>query len=143
MRTFSIEEANRLVPFLQHTFEEVRAAMVLAAQLTEQLAARGDASPPGAIVPEELPADHRQMREARDEAVQRIREGIGSVLEQGIEVKRPDGLVDFPTRRSGRPVHLCWRFGETSISHWHELAEGFGGRRAIENPGRFEQAFLN
>ncbi|MEE9217813.1 MAG: DUF2203 domain-containing protein [Acidobacteriota bacterium] len=48
------------------------------------------------------------------------------------------GLVDFPARLEGRDVFLCWRLGEETISHWHEIDGGFRGRRRIEEGLRFE-----
>lgn len=143
MRYFSVEEANGLVPFLQRTFEKVRTNSARAGALTHALAARGDRAEPGTPVPDELPEDHRRMREERDGLVEQIREAIGSVVELGIEVKRIDGLVDFRARRTGRAVHLCWRFGEKNISHWHELEDGYAGRQPIRSPQAFERVFLN
>jgi len=55
----------------------------------------------------------------------------------GVELKDPNiGLVDFPARLEGRVVYLCWRLGEETIDHWHELASGFSGREPVE--GNFE-----
>ena len=39
------------------------------------------------------------------------------------------GLVDFPALVSGRQVWLCWRGGEAAIGFWHNVDEGFAGRR--------------
>jgi hypothetical protein len=53
--------------------------------------------------------------------------------ELGVLVKDPDtGLVDFPARREGEPVLLCWRVGEDEVAYWHDLVEGFAGRRPID-----------
>ena len=41
------------------------------------------------------------------------------------------GLVDFPHRRNGRVVNLCWKYGETTVAHWHGLDEGFANRRPL------------
>ena len=41
-------------------------------------------------------------------------------------------------RLEGREVCLCWRLGEDSISHWHELESGFRGRQPIEAGQQFE-----
>ncbi len=41
------------------------------------------------------------------------------------------GLVDFPAVYQGRRVWLCWRLGEPSVAHWHEINEGFAARHAI------------
>ena len=42
-----------------------------------------------------------------------------------------EGLVDFPTRREGEEVLLCWKLGEGEITHWHGLEEGFPGRKPL------------
>lgn len=41
------------------------------------------------------------------------------------------GIVDFLCRFEGRDVFLCWKLGETRITHWHELHEGFAQRQPI------------
>lgn len=42
------------------------------------------------------------------------------------------GLVDFLSKREGRDVFLCWRFGEDSVRYWHDLDAGFAGRQPVE-----------
>ncbi|MBS3156175.1 DUF2203 domain-containing protein [Candidatus Woesearchaeota archaeon] len=41
------------------------------------------------------------------------------------------GLVDFFSRFEGRDIFLCWEMGEESISHWHEVSEGYETRKPI------------
>ena len=41
------------------------------------------------------------------------------------------GLVDFPAWREGREVYLCWRYGEETVEHWHEIDAGFAGRQPL------------
>ncbi|MEA3202815.1 MAG: hypothetical protein QOI63_481 [Thermoplasmata archaeon] len=55
----------------------------------------------------------------------------------GIELKDPDtGLVDFRGQLGTRTVLLCWRDGEASVGHYHEMDAGFSGRRPIPSlPG--------
>lgn len=43
-----------------------------------------------------------------------------------------DGLVDFPSLRDGRVVYLCWQHGEAEVNHWHEVDDGFPGRRSLD-----------
>ena len=53
--------------------------------------------------------------------------------ELGAALKDLDlGLLDFPSERDGAPVLLCWHVGEESVSWWHGLEEGFGGRKPID-----------
>ncbi len=61
-----------------------------------------------------------------------IAELIEHIQQQGVEVKDVRrGLVDWRAERDGRVVYLCWQYGERTVSWWHELADGFGGRRPI------------
>ena len=41
------------------------------------------------------------------------------------------GLIDFPALVNGRQVCLCWRLGEGEVEWWHELADGFAGRKHL------------
>ena len=43
------------------------------------------------------------------------------------------GLLDFPAIRNGREVYLCWKYGEGDIEFWHEIADGYAGRQAIDD----------
>ncbi|MBA62073.1 MAG: hypothetical protein CMJ76_06870 [Planctomycetaceae bacterium] len=65
----------------------------------------------------------------------RLHELIDELRALGAEPKNgPDGridLVDFPAEREGRVVYLCWRLGEPSVEHWHEIDAGFNGRRSV------------
>jgi hypothetical protein len=53
---------------------------------------------------------------------------------RGIVVKGLDeGLIDFPhVRANGEEVYLCWKVGENDIAYWHKIADGFAGRRSID-----------
>jgi hypothetical protein len=42
-----------------------------------------------------------------------------------------NGLIDFPSKREGRIVLLCWRYGEPDVSFWHEIDTGFAGRQPL------------
>ena len=53
---------------------------------------------------------------------------------KGILIKSMDeGLIDFPHIRSNnQEVYLCWKFGEDEIRFWHQIQDGFDGRKPIE-----------
>ncbi len=53
-------------------------------------------------------------------------ESLGCVL-KGFD----KGLVDFPAKREGKEVYLCWKLPETEIKYWHDLDAGFAGRQHI------------
>jgi hypothetical protein len=53
--------------------------------------------------------------------------------ELGVTVKDLDlGLLDFPSLYDGREVELCWRVGEDAVEFWHEIGEGYAGRKPID-----------
>lgn len=58
----------------------------------------------------------------------------------GVLIKDPKiGLLDFPARRAGRTVFLCWKVGEDRIDHWHEVDAGFAGRQPLDEDGPWEE----
>jgi hypothetical protein len=62
-----------------------------------------------------------------------VTQRIHAIGELGVIVKDLEmGLVDFPARRGGREVYLCWRLGEERIAWWHEVDAGFAGRQPLE-----------
>jgi hypothetical protein len=74
----------------------------------------------------EARAEHAGLHEALVACVERLEE-------LGVLVKDLDtGLVDFPSRREGEDVLLCWHVGEPEISYWHDPEEGFAGRKPID-----------
>jgi hypothetical protein len=62
-----------------------------------------------------------------------LRACLERLEEIGVVVKDLDsGLVDFPARREGDEVELCWRVGEAGVAFWHRIGEGFAGRKPID-----------
>jgi hypothetical protein len=41
------------------------------------------------------------------------------------------GLIDFPARRDGNDIYLCWRVGEDAVEFWHDTGTGFAGRQPL------------
>ncbi|MHB8642545.1 MAG: DUF2203 family protein [Gaiellaceae bacterium] len=59
---------------------------------------------------------------------------VNAIHGRGAIVKDVDeGLVDFPAQRDGEEILLCWRLGEVEVAYWHDLEEGFAGRRPLDN----------
>ena len=76
------------------------------------------------------PRELREVQERLDEEVTGIARCVSRIHELGALVKDlDDGLIDFPARRQGEEVLLCWRLGEDEVGHWHGLEEGFSGRK--------------
>ncbi|MBI5073220.1 DUF2203 domain-containing protein [Candidatus Woesearchaeota archaeon] len=47
------------------------------------------------------------------------------------------GLVDFYSKKEGKDVFLCWKFGESCVEHWHDIVRGFETRRKIDKTDVF------
>lgn len=132
MKTFTLEEAQSLLPvveaLLKRAQESKQAAEAVEAQLSE-LAQRiyvsgGMYVDVGAVA---------KMRAEVETQMQRLRETINEIDEIGVQVKDLDsGLLDFPYRLDDEVVLLCWRVGETAIEHWHTVDSGFQGRQPVD-----------
>lgn len=73
------------------------------------------------------------LKSAREAAVREVNDVCQAIHDMGVQVKDLGiGLIDFPTLYRGKEVLLCFRLGETGISHWHGTDEGFRGRKPID-----------
>ncbi len=71
--------------------------------------------------------------------VHRLRATLDELERSGVRVSDlRRGLVDFPARRAGREVLLCWRVGEARLAFWHEPDAGYAGRRPVDEDGPWE-----
>jgi hypothetical protein len=123
-RLFTVEEANGLLPRLEAWLADMRALKRRMEELgpsVETVVAAVHENSGGRSASDFLVAFHRFRRLAA-----RI-EGEG-VLLRDVEM----GLVDFPALRFEREVYLCWRSGEPVVAHWHDVEDGFAGRRRLD-----------
>ncbi len=57
---------------------------------------------------------------------------VNNIESCGVQFKSIDmGLLDFPSVINGQEVLLCWQLGESEITHYHGLQEGFAGRKPL------------
>ncbi|HKQ63086.1 MAG TPA: DUF2203 family protein [Candidatus Polarisedimenticolaceae bacterium] len=55
----------------------------------------------------------------------------------GVRVQDPrQGLLDFPARRAGRDVLLCWRVGEPTLAYWRDALGAV--RRPLDEDGPWD-----
>ncbi|MBT4096509.1 MAG: DUF2203 domain-containing protein [Gemmatimonadetes bacterium] len=135
-RPFSVNQANAMVPTLEEIFERLDVHRTVWTGHYERLqildAMWGEA------VEQQTNPDHEEFLTERRE-LQRASDTIDSVVQrdllgQGLRLPAgglENGILDFPTTLEGRWVYLCWRRGETQISHWHEIDGGFRGRQEL------------
>lgn len=132
-RTFTLEEAQILLPVLQSLLEraikgkeEVQEFEEQFERFSSRIFLNG-----GTLV--DIPAYQARKRE-RERALQRIKDAIAEIDSIGVQVKDIDiGLLDFPCNVEGEIILLCWKMGEDKITHWHGLEEGFQGRKPIDD----------
>lgn len=131
-RVFTLEEVNDLVPKLsaavKRQLERRSEIEGLLMRLGREL---GDV--PDRIVLD--PADPVDIRDLKRDLVKRIEEyraGWREIEATGAVLKDARmGLLDFYGNVEGRLVWLCWKYGESEVSHYHALEEGFSGRKPI------------
>ena len=74
-----------------------------------------------------------QRKAERARAIRRVKDALAEIDATGVQVKDIDiGLLDFPCRVEGEILLLCWKLGESSITHWHGTDEGFASRKPID-----------
>ena len=128
IRFFTVEEANRTLPLVSRIMADIveeNDGLQELLPILKEVRMRTRRNPSSAEELERLRADVASIS-ARLEGYLKELAQIGCVF------KGPQGLIDFYSMRDGRPVYLCWRYGEEQVRYWHELDGGFAGRLVLE-----------
>ena len=131
-RTFTLEEAHALLPILESLLRTaiddkklIEAVDTELQEIAHRVFLNG-----GTLL--KIVSLARRKAE-RQKALQRVKDAVAEIHATGVLVKDLDiGLLDFPCVVSGEIVLLCWKLGENKITHWHSTAEGFAGRKLID-----------
>jgi hypothetical protein len=124
MKTFTVEEANELLPSVRRKLERIQKLYGKLGEYRESAHAAAIASEYGGGM-EEGPAYVKALYE------------VGKITtelhEMGVQLKDyARGLIDFPSIRDGRVILLCWQVGDgDEIEWWHEVEAGFAGRQPL------------
>ena len=102
MKTFTIDEAQSLLPVLESLLKRA----IEGKQAAEQV--------------------ESSLSELARESVAEM-DAIGVQVKD-----LDTGLLDFPCRLDDQVVLLCWRMGEPSIEHWHAVDSGFKDRQPVD-----------
>lgn len=143
-KTFSLSEAQTLLPVLESLVRKAQAASAKAAMLEremQELSQRIFLS--GGMHVDVAKAAKR--RAERERAVQESKDTLAEIDEIGVQVKDLEqGLLDFPSVMDGKAVLLCWKLGEKEIGFWHTEEDGFAGRKPLDARfGKTERERLN
>jgi len=132
MKTFTLKEAQTLLPVLRALLERAIAAKKEAEEAEQKMAAlaRKIQLAGGMLVDVRRAA---QKLAVHQHAVQRCNDAAQEIDAIGVQVKDLDtGLLDFPFQLGGEIVLLCWKLGEQDIGFWHSTDDGFRGRQPLD-----------
>ncbi len=131
-RTFTLDEAQDLLPVLESLLRTsidgkklIESVDAEFQEMAHRVFLNGGMS---------LNVVHLARRKAeREKAMQCVRDAMAEIDAIGVQVKDLEiGLLDFPCEVDGQVVLLCWKLGETAITHWHGVSEGFAGRKPVD-----------
>lgn len=135
-RNFTVGEANALLPHLREVLSSIQDLRGLVGERTDQIKILDVIWGRGVQDPEN--PDHEDFEDHRKAIGNAVGEIERLIREEilGLGVRFPPGgleygLLDFPTRLDGRWVYLCWRWGEEELCAWHEVADGYAGRKPL------------
>lgn len=130
LKVFTVTEANKLLPQIASLIQEVQKKREQILSLEVEIDAlelihEKDENGFSPVLNKKVENYARQVNQ-----FYKLVEDIHAL---GCLLKDVDtGLVDFYSMYKGRVVHLCWKLGESEISHWHEVGSGFTSRQPLE-----------
>jgi hypothetical protein len=132
MKTFTLDEAQSLLPVVESLLNRALEAKQAAGDLQEEMGSlmrRVFVS--GGMFIDITAAQKRKL--ALEALVQRVKDSLEEIDSIGVQIKDLDiGLLDFPCLLDGETVLLCWKRGEARIEFWHRIEDGFAGRQPID-----------
>ena len=141
-RFYDIDEANEALPEVERILLDLRDQRAELIRLRDALlqATGADREPtqrrpatgePGSGAGARA-ADMRLVRLRMQGLIDQMQAGVTRLVERDVTLREIEtGLIDFPALASGRQIWLCWRLGEGEVDWWHELGDGFTGRRRL------------
>ena len=133
VRTFTLEEANNLLPHVNKMMDNVMFLNERIKSLTFDI--ENLVSIWGKDV---LDKDHTDNGfyfgkvSEREESFKELVKKVNEVQSLGCVVKDSEnGLVDFYHDKHGELIFLCWKYGEDKINFWHDVSDGFKNRKPI------------
>jgi len=132
MKTFTIDEAQSLLPVLESLLKRAIEGKRAAQEVEERLGEVGRRIYLSGGLRVDVAAISKERAEMEGH-LQRVRESVSEIDSIGVQVKDMDtGLLDFPCKVDDEVVLLCWKMGESAIEHWHTVEDGFKGRKPVD-----------
>jgi hypothetical protein len=131
-RTFTVSEAQTLLPVLESLLRSAMQAKALIEEVDAEMQSLANHIFVNGGTLVNIVSVARRKAE-REKAAQRAKDAVAEIDATGVQVKDLDiGLLDFPCVVEGDVILLCWKLGEDKITHWHNTTEGFAGRKPID-----------
>ena len=132
-RTFTLSEAETLLPVLESLLRSAMQAKALIEEVDAELESlKSRIFLNGGTFVDIVSLKGR--KDEREKAIQRAKDAVAEIDAAGVQVKDLDiGLLDFPCVVGEEVILLCWKLGEQGIGHWHSTREGFSGRKPIDD----------
>lgn len=137
-RLFTIDEANQLLEELRGELDDLKRMQHQARVKYEEMRDIREVGykPDGNLI---MLPDYQETKREFDEIVADANRVLSAINQRGCRVTDVEtGLVDFPAQVDGAAVYLCWQKDEPEVGYYHNLEEGFAGRRPLPqrfNPG--------
>jgi hypothetical protein len=131
-RTFTLDEAQSLLPVLESLLRTAIASKKVMEEFeVEQQELQHRVFMTGGMSLNVVALARKKAE--RVKAEQCAKDALAEIDSIGVQVKDLDiGLLDFPCEVEGQIILLCWKLGETGITHWHGTDEGFAGRKPVD-----------
>ena len=120
MKVFDLDTARETLVLIKPIVEEINTKRMELTEAYERLQEEQDP-----LERMYLESHIRDLEALIDSLFRKI-EALGGVI-KGIDPI----LVDFLSFHKNRYIWLCWKEDEDTIMYWHELNEGFAGRKPI------------
>lgn len=121
---FTPQQANRVLGEVRRRFNNIVAIRDEVLELQEELQSIIDHDASLQV--------YIEKKQELNSALTRLYAAIEELEAMGIVLKSIDeGLIDFPAKRFGEDVWLCWKSGEDEVKFWHGKDEGFMGRKPL------------
>jgi len=132
MRTFTLPEAQTLLPVLDSLLQRAQEAASVATVRENSLAGLSQAI----FLSGGLRVDLQEVSRIKAEhnaAVTQAKDTLTEIEAIGVEVHDlASGLLEFPFQLGDEVVMLCWLQGEKNITQWHAAEAGWDERQPLD-----------
>ena len=118
-RRFTVNQANKALPLVKRVVADIVRAHEEVCSYQAKLEIAAAKEQPG-------------IQSNLQQSLEHLQDYVDELTDIGCELKDYRlGLIDFIGRHKGHDVYLCWKLGEETVSHWHEIQTGFAGRQPV------------